>query len=105
MPQLSEKADYLLNQAAADPERKIEHFDLEQGIIISTNDEDIIREYMHRRNMSQDRRETVEAEWISALRELVFAGYLEQSGGVEPLTLFGVTDAGYQHTSQSDSPS
>ena len=105
LQQLSEKAGYLLNQAAADPERKVEHFDLEQGIIISTNGEDIIKEYMHRRNIPQDRRETVEAEWESALRELVSAGYLEQSDGVEPLTLFGVTDAGYQHASQSDSPS
>ena len=105
MPQLSEKADYLLNQAAADPERKIEHLDLEQGIIISTNGEDIIREYMHCRNMPQDRRETVEADWVSALSELISAGYLEQSGGQQPLTLFKVTEAGYQHVSQSNSPS
>jgi len=105
LQQLSEKADYLLNQAAADPERKIEHFDLEQEIIISTNGEDIIKEYMHRRNMPQDRRETIEAEWESALRELVSAGYLEQCGGEEPLTLFRVTDDGCQHASQSDFPS
>ena len=104
-PQLSEKADYLLNQAAADPEGKVEHFDLEQGIIISTNGEDIIREYMHRRNMPQDRRETVEAEWVSALSELISAGYLEQSSGEESRTLFRVTEAGYQFTSQSNSPS
>ena len=103
MPQLSEKADYLLNQAAADPERKVEHFDLEQGIIISTSGEDIIKEYMH--HMPQDRRETVEAEWESAVRELVSAGYLEQSGGEESLTLFRVTETGYQYVSQSDSPS
>lgn len=105
MPQLSENAYYLLNQAAADPERKVEHFDLEQGIIISTNDEDIIKEDMHRRNIPHDQRETVEAEWGSALRELLAAGYLEQSGGQQPLTLFGVTKTGYQHASQGDSPS
>ena len=51
LQQLSEKAHYLLNQAAADPEKKVERFDLEQGVIISTNGEDIIREYMHRRNI------------------------------------------------------
>ena len=105
MPQLGEKANYLLNQAAADPERKVEHFDLQQGIIISTNGKDIIEEDLHCRNLPHDQREMVEAEWGSALRELLSAGYLEQSGGVEPLTLFRVTDAGYQHTSQSDSPS
>ena len=105
IPQLSEKAEYLLNQAAADSERKVEHFDLQQGIIISTNGEDIIKEYMHRRNMPQDQRETVEAEWESALRELVSAGYLEQSSGEESRTLFRVTEAGYQFTSQSNSPS
>ncbi len=104
MPQLSEKAAYLLNQAA-DPERKVEHFNLEQEVIILTNGEDIIQEDLHRRNIPQDRRETVAAEWESALRELVSAGYLEKSGGEEPLTVFRVTDAGYQHTSQSDSPS
>ena len=104
-PQLSEKADYLLNQAAADPERKVEHFDLEQGIIISTNGEDIIQEDLHRRNIPQDQRETVEAEWESARRELVSAGYLEQSNGEESRTLFRVTEAGYQFTSQSNSPS
>ena len=103
IPQLSEKAEYLLNQAAADPERKVEYFDLDQGIIISTNGEDIIREYMHRRDIPQDRREVVEAEWGSALRELVPAGYLERSGGEEALTLFRVTEAGYQYASQSDS--
>ena len=103
-PQLSEKADYLLNQAAADPERKVEHFDLEQGIIISTNGEDIIQEDLHRRNIPQDQRETVEAEWESARRELVSAGYLEQSSGEESRTLFRVTEAGYQFTSQSNSP-
>ena len=103
MPQLSEKAAYLLNQAAADYERKVEHFNLEQGIIILINGEDIIQEHMHRSNMPQDRRETVEAEWESALRELVSAGYLEGGGGPQPLTLFRVTDAGYQHASQSNS--
>ena len=105
MSQNSEKAEYLLNQAAADPERKVEYFDLEQGIIILTNGKDIIKEYMHRRNMPKDRRETVEAEWASAFRELVSAGYLEQSGQEEPLTLFRVTDAGYQFVSQSNSAS
>ena len=103
IPQFSEKAEYLLNQAAADPERKVEYFDLDQGIIISTNGEDIIREYMHRRDIPQDRREVVEAEWGSALRELVPTGYLERSGGEEALTLFRVTEAGYQYASQSDS--
>ena len=105
LQQLSEKAHYLLNQAAADPEKKVERFDLAQGVIISTNGEDIIREYMHRSNIPQDRRETVEAEWESALRELVSARYLEPSGGVEPLTLFRVTDAGDQLATQSNSPS
>ena len=102
---LSEKADYLLNQAAADSERKVERFDLAQGIIISINGEDIIQEDLHRRNNPQDQRATVEAEWESALRELVSAGYLEQSGGQQPLTLFRVTEAGYQLASQSNSPS
>ena len=105
LQQLSKKVDYLINQAAADPERKVEHFDLEQGIIISTNGEDIIQEDLHRRNIPQDQRETVEAEWESARRELVSAGYLEQSGGQQPLTLFRVTEAGYQYASQSNSPS
>ena len=105
LQQLSEKAHYLLNQAAADSEKKVERFDLAQGVIISTNGEDIIREYMHRSNIPHDRREIVEAEWESALRELVSAGYLEQSGGQQPLTLFRVTDAGGQLASQSDSPS
>ena len=105
MPQISEKAYYLLNQAAADPQRKVEHFNLQQGIIISTNSEDIIKEDLHRRNIPQDRRETVEAEWESALRELVSAGYLEQGDGQQPLTLFRVTEAGYQLASQSNSPS
>ena len=103
IPQLSENAYYLLNEAAADSERKIEHFNLEQGIIILINGEDITQEHMHRSNMPQDRRETVEAEWESALRELVSAGYLEGGGGPQPLTLFRVTDAGYQHASQSNS--
>ena len=102
---LSEKANYLLDQAAADSERKVEHFNLQQGIIISTNGEDIIKEDSDRRNIPQDRRETVEAEWESALRELEFAGYLERIDGQQPLTLFRVTEAGYQHASQSDSPS
>ena len=102
---LSEKANYLLDQAAADSERKVEHFNLQQGIIISTNSEDIIKEDLHRRNIPQDRRETVEAEWESALRELVSAGYLEQGDGQQPLTLFRVTETGYQYISQSDSPS
>ena len=105
MPQLNEKAAYLLNQAAADPERKVEYFNLEREVIILINGKDIIKEHMHHRNIPQDRRETVEAEWESALRELVTAGYLEQGGGVEPLTLFGVTDAGYEHAFQSNSPS
>ncbi len=105
MPQLNEKAAYLLNQAAADRERKVEHFNLEQGIIISTNGEDIIKEDLHRRNVPQDRVETVEAEWESALRELVSTRYLEQTGGQQPLTLFRVTEAGYQYVSQSNSPS
>ena len=105
MPQLNEKAAYLLNQAAADPERKVEHFNLEQGIIISINGEDIIKEDLHRRNVPQDRGETIEAEWESALRELVSTGYLEQTGGQQPLTLFRVTEAGYQLASQSNSPS
>ena len=102
---LSEKADYLLNQAAADPQRKVEHFDLEQGIIISTNGEDIIKEDMHRRNLPYGQRENVEAEWESVLRELLSAGYLEQSGGQQPLTLFRVTESGYQLASQRNSPS
>ena len=103
LQQLSEKAHYLLNQAAADPKKKVERFDLEQGVIISTNGEDIIREYMHRKNIPQNRGEIVEAEWESALRELVSAGYLEQSGSQQPLTLFRVTDAGDQLVSQSNS--
>ena len=102
---LSEKANYLLDQAAADSERKVEHFNLQQGIIISTNGEDIIKEDSNRRNIPQDRRETVEAEWESALRELEFAGYLERIDGQQPLTLFRVTEAGYQHASQSGSSS
>ena len=105
IPQLSEKADYLLNKAAADPQRKIEHFNLERGIIILTNGEDIIQENLHRRNIPHDQRETVEAEWESALRELVSAGYLEQSDGPQPLTPYRVTEAGYQLASQSNSPS
>ena len=105
IPQLSEKAHYLLNQAAADPQRTIEHFNLEQGIIILTNGENAIKEDLHRRNIAQDQRGMVEAEWGSALRELVSVGYLEQGDGQQPLTLFRVTEAGYQLASQSNSPS
>ena len=105
MPQLSEKAADLLNQAAADPERKVEHFNLEREVIIFINGKDIIKDHMHRRNIPQDRRETVEAEWDSALRELVSAGYLERGDGQQPLTLFRVTEAGYQYAFQSNSPS
>ena len=103
-PRLSEDANYLLNQAAADSERKVEHFNLQQGIIIFTNGKDIIQEDSDRRNIPQDRRETVEAEWESALRKLQDAGYLERIDGHQSLTLFRVTEAGYQHVSQSDSP-
>lgn len=105
MPQLSEKADYLLNQAAADPERKIERFNLEQGVIVLVNGKDIIQEDLRRRSIRQDRRETVEAEWESALRELESVGYLERVDAPRPLTLFRVTDTGYQGASQSNSPS
>ena len=105
MPQLSEKADYLLNQAAADPERKIEHFNLEQGVIVLVNGRDIIQEDLRRRSIRQDRRETVEAKWESALRELESIGYLERVDAPRPLTLFKVTDTGYQVASQSNSPS
>lgn len=105
MPQFSEKADYLLTQAAADPERKIEQFNLEQGVIVLVNDKDIIQEDLRRRSIRQEGRETVEDEWESALRELESVGYLERVDAPQPLTLFRVTDDGYQHASQSDSPS
>ena len=105
MPQLSEKAVYLLDQAAADPERQVEHFNLEQGVIVLINGKDIIQEDLRRRSIRQDRRETVEAEWESALRELESVGYLERVDAPRPLTLFRVTDTGYQHAFQSDSSS
>ena len=38
----------------------------------------LIQEDLRRRNIRQDRRETVEAEWGSALRELESVGYLER---------------------------
>ncbi len=96
MPQLSEKAEYLLKQAAVDPQRQVEYFDLQQGVIISTNSEDIVKDDMARNNMSPNQRETVAAEWELALEELVSADLLEEKGGEYPLTLFRVTDAGYR---------
>ena len=96
MPQLSEKADYLLKQAAVDPQRQVESFDLQQGIIISINGEDIIKEDMTRNGISSNNRETVSAEWELALQELVSTGFLEEKGGDYPLTLFQLTDAGYR---------
>ena len=105
IPQLSENAYYLLNEAAADPQRKIEHFNLEQGIIVLINEKDIIQEDLRRRNIRQDRRETVEAEWGSALRELESVGYLERVDAPQPLTLFRVTEDGYKHSSHVNSSS
>ena len=98
IPQLSEKADYLLKRAAVDPQRQVEYFDLQQGIIISTNGEDIIKEDMIRNDIYLNHKETVSAEWELALQELVSAGLLEEKGGEYPLTLFQITDAGYRIT-------
>ena len=100
MSQLSAKATYLLDLAVADPERQIECFNLEQGVIILTDGRDIIQEDLRRRGIRQDRRGTVEAEWESALRELESLGYLERVDVPRPLTLFRVTEALEQHTTQ-----
>ena len=104
MSQLGEKANFLLNQAAADPKRTVNYFDLQQGIIILIDGQDIIGEDLRCRNIPNDQRGTVEPEWKSALRELLSAGYLENNGGPSPLTQFGVTESGYQFASQRNSP-
>ena len=101
MSHLSEKAEYLLRQAVADLGKRIEHSDLAQGIIISTNGKDIIQEHMTRNNISRDQRETVEAEWELALRTLVYEGFLEQSGGVYPLIVYKVTEQGIRFSRQN----
>ena len=102
IPQLSEKANYLLNQAAADLQRRVESIKLQHdGIIILTNGKDLIKEDWDRRNIPHNQRETVEAEWKSALRELVSAGYLEEIEEQPALTRFTVTKAGYElHSGQ-----
>ena len=96
MPQLSEKAAYLLNQAAADSKRQVEHYEVQQRNIIWTNDKDVIQEDMVRRNIShtdQAMVRKVEAEWESALRKLQDAGYLERIDGHQSLTLFRQGDS------------
>ena len=91
---VNEKAECLLRQASADPEKQVEYIDLEQGIMISINNEDIIKRDMATNNIPYDQRAKVEVEWEIALESLVVAGRLRQVSRVGNLTLFRVMEGG-----------
>lgn len=97
--ELSCKAIYLLRQAAADPQGKIEYHRVGALIFITANGEDIIEEYMLRENIPHSRRSAVETEWHSALRTLAHAGLLERISNIH----FRITENGYEYTRQTSS--
>ena len=99
--ELSCKARYLLRQAAADPERQIEYFDLAQGIIISANGEDIINEHMSRGGIPNNQRNTVEAGWCSALDTLERKGLVVRTDNIH----FRITEDGYEYSRRTSSGS